>query len=93
MLTIVNVYYADLPHVPTRTLHHLLSAHGRDCPAEHSDAVRAYAGLLHDLHGPYSLMDAANRVIRDATREETQESALTPEGYIVADGRVCWVAP
>lgn len=88
-----TIHYQDLPIVPTRLLREGLASRGAECPDDHAGAVRAYAGMLYDTLGPFDLLDEANRVVREATRDEAIESATTPEGWIEIDGSKYYVCP
>lgn len=51
------------------------------------------ARLLHEFWGPFDLTDESGDVIREATEQETVDSVLSGrEGWIIVDGKRCYVA-
>lgn len=55
-------------------------------------AREAVARLIHETQGPYDLCDENNDTIREATIDEVIASVLAgPEGWIMADGKRCYV--
>lgn len=66
-----------------------------DRPRSPDELRRAVVEKMYDDYGPFDLCDSeTNDIIRDATLQETIESALFagPEGHILVDGRRCYVS-
>ncbi len=89
------IHFTEIATSNLSTLTNELAAAGWDSTQTEVTAARdAVARLLHEVSGPFSLLDSdTNEAIRVATADEAAESANAgAEGHINVDGRRCYVA-
>lgn len=94
MTTTKRLHLTDLHNVNADRLTDELAAAGWDSTTRPLSELRGdVARLLHETFGPFDLLDEDNEVIREATEDETVASVLAgQEGWIIRDGRRCYVA-
>lgn len=88
-----RLHLSDLYAATAEQLTDELAAAAADSTPRPLAELRAdVARLIHETWGA-NLCDEQNDVLREATVEETVDSVLAgPEGWILVDGRRCYVA-